>query len=62
VDAPADADAICAAVRAGRVVVESRLLPYSTAARVLGAMAICDLLRVAREAISPPEPAPSGAV
>jgi hypothetical protein len=62
VDAPADADAVCAAIRAGRVVVESRLMPYTTAARVLGAMAIGDLWRVAREAFGAPEPAPSGAL
>jgi len=62
VDAPADADAVCAAVRAGRVVVESRPLPYATAARVLGAMVMGDLWRVARETFGTPEPAPSGAL
>src|SRR5215471_16318247 len=62
VDAPADADAVCAAVRAGRVVVVGRPLPYATATRVLGAMVIGDLLRVARETFGLPEPAPSGAL
>jgi predicted metal-dependent phosphoesterase TrpH len=38
VDAPADADAICEAVAAGRVLVESRPLAWIEVARFLGAM------------------------
>jgi predicted metal-dependent phosphoesterase TrpH len=38
VDAPADADAICEAVTAGRVRVESRPLAWTEVARILGAM------------------------
>jgi predicted metal-dependent phosphoesterase TrpH len=43
VDAPADADAICEAIRAGRVTVRSRRMSCAAAARVLGAMALADL-------------------
>jgi hypothetical protein len=39
VDASPNADAICEAIRAGRVRVESRPLSWMEAARVLGAMA-----------------------
>ena len=38
VDAPADADAICQAVAAGRVRVESRPLAWADVVRILGAM------------------------
>jgi predicted metal-dependent phosphoesterase TrpH len=38
VDAPPDADAICEAIHAGHVRVESRPLSYAAAARVLGSM------------------------
>ena len=40
IDAPPDAAAICEAIRAGRLHVESRPLSWIEAARVLGAMAI----------------------
>lgn len=43
VDAAPDANAICDAIRAGRVRVESRRLTYTAAARVLGTMILHDL-------------------
>src|SRR5262249_39778709 len=45
VDAPADADAICEAIRAGRVGVESRPLTWVEVARVLSAMGLDSLRR-----------------
>jgi predicted metal-dependent phosphoesterase TrpH len=43
VDAAPDPDAICDAIRAGRVSVQSRAIPYATAARVLASMGLADL-------------------
>jgi predicted metal-dependent phosphoesterase TrpH len=52
IDAMPDAQAICDAIRAGRVTVESRPMSYAAAARVLGAMAI-DSFRAAPRAPLP---------
>jgi predicted metal-dependent phosphoesterase TrpH len=48
VDAPADADAICEAIRAGAVRVESRPLSHVEAARVIGAMMLDRVRQIER--------------
>lgn len=45
VDAEADADAICAAIVAGRVRVESRPMPWADIANVLGGLVVGDVVR-----------------
>jgi hypothetical protein len=45
VDAEADPDAICAAIAAGRVRVESRPMPWSDIAYVLGGLMLGDIVR-----------------
>jgi hypothetical protein len=54
VDAPPQADAICEAIRTGRVCVESRPLSWLEAARILGAMAF--------DGIRSPEDEPASAI
>ena len=49
VDAPPDADAICAAVAAGRVRVESRPLAWRDVARLLSSMMLGDLWNGSRQ-------------
>ena len=48
VDAPRDADAICAAIAAGRVRVESRPLDWVEAARIMSSLLIGDHLAAAK--------------
>jgi predicted metal-dependent phosphoesterase TrpH len=48
VDAPRDADAICEAIREGRLRVETRPLSYARAARVVGAMMLDSLCWIDR--------------
>jgi hypothetical protein len=45
VDAAADPDAICAAIAAGRVRVESRPMPWSDIAYILGGLMLGDIVR-----------------
>jgi predicted metal-dependent phosphoesterase TrpH len=52
VDASADPDAICEAIRAGRVRVESRPLSWTQAARILGSMAWAGDRRSERKSIA----------
>ncbi len=52
VDAPPHVDAICEAIRAGRVRVESRALSWMEAVRILGAMAVADLFPSRRDPLS----------
>lgn len=55
VDAAPDPDAICDAIRAGRVRFEARPLSWATAASIIGSLAVADLVRaVAPVAVSSP--------
>jgi hypothetical protein len=62
VDADADPDAICAAIVAGRVRVESRPMPWLDVASVLGGMMRADVVQwwEARTRRAPTRPHPLG--
>ncbi len=59
VDAPPDADAICDAVAAGRVRVESRPLAWSDVARLLSSMMLSDRVKGWRQNAGTSQPAVS---